>query len=65
MRGGGRMEGMTDKELVTITIDSFMSLQRIKNANAGVENKELEYQIRVLETKLSALGVNSKDLTLE
>lgn len=24
------MEGMTDKELITITIDSFTSLQRIK-----------------------------------
>lgn len=59
------MEGMTDKELVTITIDNYMALQRIKKANSGVENNELEYQIRVLETKLSALGVNVKDLTLE
>lgn len=59
------MEGMTDKELVTITIDSYTSLQRIKKSNAGVENSELDYQIRVLEAKLSALGVNVKDLTLE
>lgn len=65
MRGGGRMEGMTDKELVTITIDNYMALQRIKKANSGVENNELEYQIKGIEAKLSALGVNVKDLTLE
>jgi len=59
------MEGMTDKELVTMTIDNFMALQRIKKANAGVENKELDYQIKGLEAKLSALGVNVKDLTMD
>ncbi len=59
------MEGMTDKELVTVTIDNFMALQRIKKANAGVENKELDYQIKGLEAKLSALGVNVKDLTMD
>ena len=59
------MEGMTDKELVTITIENYTALQRIKKANAGVENKELDYQIRIFEVKLSALGVNVKDLTLE
>ena len=59
------MEGMTDKELITITIDSYMSLQRIKKANVGVENKELDYQIKGIEAKLSALGVSIKDLTLE
>ncbi len=59
------MEGMTDKELVAITIDRFASLQRIKKANAGVKNEELEYQIKVLELELSILGVNAKELTLE
>ncbi len=59
------MEGMTDKELITLSIDNYMSLQRIKNANGGFENKELDYQIKGLEAKLSALGVNVKDLAME
>lgn len=59
------MEGMTDKELITLSIDNYMALQRIKNANGGVENKELDYQIKGLEAKLSALGVNVKDLVME
>ncbi len=58
------MEGMTDKELMTITIDNYMALQRIKDANGGVANKELEYQIKGVVAKLAALGVNVEDLTL-
>lgn len=58
------MEGMTDKELITITIDNYMALQRIKNSNGDVENKELDYQIKGVVAKLSALGVNVEDLTM-
>ena len=42
------MEGMTDKELITITIEQYASLQRIKSANGDTENKELEYQLKIL-----------------
>lgn len=64
MRGGGRMEGMTDKELITITIEQYAALQRIKSANGDMENKELDYQLKILIAKLSALGVNVEDLTM-
>lgn len=58
------MEGMTDKELMTVTIEQYAALQRIKSANGGVDNKELDYQLKILVAKLSALGVNVEDLTL-
>ena len=55
---------MTDKELITITIDSYMNLQRIKKANNGQENEELNYQLKGVVAKLSSLGVNVEDITL-
>ncbi len=55
---------MTDKELVTITIDRYTDLQRIKKENGSQENKELDYQIKVTAAKLSSLGVNVEDITL-
>ncbi|MDE7430853.1 MAG: hypothetical protein K2N34_02915 [Lachnospiraceae bacterium] len=55
---------MTDKELVTITIDRYTDLQRIKRENGNQENKELDYQIKVTTAKLSSLGVNVEDITL-
>lgn len=58
------VQEMTEKELITITIDSYMNLQRIKNANGNNENKELDYQLRGLVAKLSSMGVNVEDLTL-
>ena len=39
-------------------------LQRIKRANNGVENQELEYQIKVTIAKLASLGVSVEDITL-
>ena len=56
------MEDMTEKELITVLIDKYTDLQRIKRANNGVENQELEYQIKV--TKLASLGVSVEDITL-
>ena len=47
-------ERMTEKELITVTIDNYMNLQRIKKANGEVENKELDYQIKGLVAKLSS-----------
>lgn len=54
---------MTDKELVTITIDNYMNLQRIKRENGTQENRELDYQLKGVVAKLSSLGVNIEDLT--
>ena len=55
---------MTDKELITTTIDRYTDLQRIKRENGNQENKELDYQIKVITAKLSSLGVNVEDITL-
>jgi len=55
---------MTEKELIAITIDRYTDLQRIKKENGNQENKELDYQIKVIIAKLSSLGVNVEDITL-
>ena len=55
---------MSDKELITVTIDRYTDLQRIKKANGNNENAELDYQIKVVTAKLSSLGVNVEDITL-
>ena len=58
------VQEMTEKELITVTIDNYMNLQRIKQANGDTVNKELDYQLRGLVAKLSSLGVNIEDLKL-
>lgn len=58
------MDKMTDKELVTVTIDRYTDLQRIKRANGDHSNPELDYQIKVTIAKLSSLGVSVEDITL-
>ena len=58
------MEDMTEKELITVLIDKYTDLQRIKRANNGVENQELEYQTKVTIAKLASLGVSVEDITL-
>ena len=55
---------MTDKELITVTIDRYTDLQRIKRANGDHDNPELDYQIKVTIAKLSSLGVSVEDITL-
>lgn len=55
---------MTREELISITIDKYTDLQRIKKANGGCENKELDYQIKVTVAKLSSLGISVEDITL-
>ena len=55
---------LTEKELITVLIDKYTDLQRIKRANNGVENQELEYQIKVTIAKLASLGVSVEDITL-
>jgi len=58
------MDNMTDKELITVTIDRYTDLQRIKRANGDHNNPELDYQIKVTIAKLSSLGVSVEDITL-
>lgn len=55
---------MTREELISITIDKYIDLQRIKRANGDAENYELDYQIKVAVAKLSSLGVSVEDITL-
>ncbi len=55
---------MTDKELITVLIDKYTDLQRIKKANKDTPNEELEYQIKTTTAKLSSMGINVEDLTL-
>lgn len=55
---------MTDKELITITIDRYAELQRIKQSNGNQDNKELDYSIKLAIAKLSSMGVNVEDITL-
>lgn len=55
---------MTEKELITVTIDRYTELQQIKQANGEHENKMLDYFIKVTVVKLSSMGVNVEDLTL-
>lgn len=57
-------EETSDKELITITIDRYAKLQRIKQSNGTHENKELDYAIKLTVAKLSSLGVNVEDITL-
>ena len=58
------MEGMSESELIAVLIDKYTDLQRIKKANGGVENAELDYQIKVTLAKLSSLGISVEDITL-
>lgn len=57
-------ESMSREELVSIMIDQYVDLQRIKKVNGGVVNEELEYQIKGAMVKLSALGVHVAGLAL-
>lgn len=42
---------MTLDEMKQFIIDYYVNLQRIKKASNGVENSELEYQLKVTENK--------------
>lgn len=54
-------QDMNEKELITIMIDKYTDLQRIKKANGDYENSELDYQLRVIKNKLSALGIPTEE----
>lgn len=55
---------MTREELISLTIDKYTDLQRIKKANGNTENKELDYRLKVTIAKLSSLGISVEDITL-
>ncbi|MBQ6696184.1 MAG: hypothetical protein IJN16_05720 [Lachnospiraceae bacterium] len=54
-------ETMTKEEMISILIDKYADLMRIKKAQQ-TENSELNYQITVTKTKLQSFGVNTEDL---
>ena len=56
---------MTEAELITVTIDHYDSLQRIKQANGDHENPVLDHDLQVTKAKLATLGVNVEDITLK
>lgn len=58
------METMTKEEMICMTIDRYVDLQRIKKANGDTVNEELEYQIRNTAAKLASMGVPVDDLKL-
>lgn len=53
----------TEKVLLTNLIDKYANLQRLKVADDIYV--ELDYQIAVTMTKLSYMGVNVKNITLD
>jgi len=57
-------DSITREELISLTIDKYTDLQRIKKANGNTENKELDYQLKVTIAKLSSLGISVEDITL-
>lgn len=53
---------MTEKEQITVLIDQYTDLQRIKAAEN--RDKEIEYQIRATKAKLEAMGIVTEDLNI-
>ena len=56
-------EYMTLDELKQVNIDYYVNLLRIKKSEQST-NEEVDYQIRVQENKLHALGINTEDFKL-
>ena len=54
---------MSRDEMINYEINYYVNLLRIKEAEQGT-NKELDYQIKVQQNKLHALGVNTDDFTI-
>ncbi len=49
---------MNQAEMMNNEINYYVNLLRIKEAEQSI-NKELDYQIKVQENKLHALGINT------
>ncbi|NBH79043.1 hypothetical protein D3Z52_12875 [Clostridiaceae bacterium] len=56
------VDGMTEKEQMTMLIENYTDLQRIKSAVD--KDKEIDYQIKTVKAKLSALGITTEDLDI-
>ncbi len=56
------VDAMTEKEQMTMLIDNYTNLQRIKSA--ADKDKEVDYQIKAAKAKLEALGVVTEDLDI-
>lgn len=59
---GEEVKAMTEKEQMTMLIDNYTDLQRIKSA--ADKDKEIDYQIKTVKAKLEALGVVTEDLDI-
>ena len=55
---------MIPEETKIEAIKTFCNLQRIKAANNGHENKELDYQIKEATVQLNSLNISVEELTL-
>ncbi|MBR1523512.1 MAG: hypothetical protein IJ641_03540 [Lachnospiraceae bacterium] len=55
---------MTPQEIEYMEIENYSRLQKIKQENGKQENSYLDYEIKVSKAKLSSLGVNVEDITL-
>lgn len=58
------VDEMSRDEMINFEINYFVNLLRIQAAEQGI-NKELDYQIKVQENKLHALGVNTDNFKLD
>ena len=54
---------MSRDEMINNEINYYVNLLRIKACEQGT-NKELDYQVRVQENKLHALGVNTENFQI-
>lgn len=56
------VDDMNDKEQMTMLIDIYTDLQRIKSAED--RDKEIDYQIKAAKAKLEAFGIVTEDLDI-
>ena len=59
-----RRFAMTPQEMEYMEIENYSRLQRIKKDNGSHDNPALDYEISVSTAKLSALGVNVENITM-
>lgn len=55
------MEDMNEKELQDLLIKEYADIQRIKKYG----KEELDYQERILKSRLTALGISAEELELK
>ena len=54
----------SDKEMINNLIDLYSILQQIKQSNGNHENRTRYQQIKITTAKLSSMGFNVEDITL-